>query len=243
MRKVLQVTDQLLTPVPFIWLDFESSGLEDDSLALEFGVIGTDANLKEQWSFSYLIKNEAPPGFIRDMCDPFVREMHTKNHLWDDLIYAHDHPHEVMNYVEPGDLSDTLHGVMAALGYQEKTHPMCGSTVGYDRALMKRHMPMFESWFFYRNIDVSTIKELAKVWAPSIYEDRPNKDEKNKVHRVLDDVRASIDELRYYLDTGFIGAQFLDPEYMPDLAPVSEEVKDLTGGPVTYLTKEGETVI
>lgn len=81
--------------------------------------------------------------------------------------------------------------------------PMAGSTVGFDRAFLKEHMPKLEAMFSYRSIDVSSIVELAKRWAPSIYDGRP-KANNGAAHRALADVRESINYLRFFRETGFV---------------------------------------
>ncbi|SMF95577.1 oligoribonuclease [Methylomagnum ishizawai] len=72
--------------------------------------------------------------------------------------------------------------------------PMCGNSICQDRRFLARHMPRLEAHFHYRNLDVSTLKELAARWAPQVKEGF----KKNNSHRALDDIRESIAELRYY---------------------------------------------
>jgi len=77
--------------------------------------------------------------------------------------------------------------------------PLCGNSVGQDRQFLKKHMPTLESFFHYRNIDVSTIKELVRRWYPSLplYK-------KQKTHLALSDIKESISELRYYRQKVFL---------------------------------------
>jgi oligoribonuclease (3'-5' exoribonuclease) len=82
--------------------------------------------------------------------------------------------------------------------------PLAGSTIGFDRRWLRHHMPRLEELFNYRSIDVSTLTELAKRWAPAIYEGRPKA---GKAHRALADVRESIAYLKYYRDCGFVAEQ------------------------------------
>ncbi|OQA34365.1 MAG: Oligoribonuclease [Betaproteobacteria bacterium ADurb.Bin341] len=72
--------------------------------------------------------------------------------------------------------------------------PMCGNSIGQDRRFMVRYMPELESWFHYRNLDVSTLKELSKRWAPEVYRGFKKKSR----HTALADIYESIDELKYY---------------------------------------------
>jgi oligoribonuclease len=76
---------------------------------------------------------------------------------------------------------------------------MCGNSIGQDRRFLARYMRELEHWFHYRNLDVSTIKELALRWAPAIY----GGVKKKETHQALDDIRESIMELRHYRDHFF----------------------------------------
>ena len=76
----------------------------------------------------------------------------------------------------------------------EGKSPMCGNSIGQDRRFMVRYMPELESWFHYRNLDVSTLKELARRWAPEVYRSF----KKRGAHTALADIQESIDELRHY---------------------------------------------
>ena len=72
--------------------------------------------------------------------------------------------------------------------------PMCGNSIGQDRRFMVRYMPKLEDWFHYRNLDVSTLKELCKRWKPEVAQGLI----KTSDHTALADIRASIEELKYY---------------------------------------------
>jgi oligoribonuclease len=72
--------------------------------------------------------------------------------------------------------------------------PMCGNTIGQDRRFLVKYMPKLEGWFHYRNLDVSTLKELAKRWRPDVF----NAFKKQQAHTALADVQESIDELLHY---------------------------------------------
>jgi oligoribonuclease len=77
----------------------------------------------------------------------------------------------------------------------EHTAPLSGNSVHHDRAFLRRHMPRLEAFFHYRNVDVSTVKELTRRWYPQAFEGAPPK---HRTHRALDDIRESLIELRYY---------------------------------------------
>jgi len=76
----------------------------------------------------------------------------------------------------------------------ENTSPICGNSIGQDRRFLYRYMPKLEAYFHYRNLDVSTLKELADRWAPAV----KNGFNKESKHQALDDIIESIEELRYY---------------------------------------------
>ncbi len=78
--------------------------------------------------------------------------------------------------------------------------PMCGNTICQDRRFLARYMPALEAWFHYRHIDVSTLKELARRWAPAI----ASGFNKQSAHLALDDIRESIAELKYFRETLFM---------------------------------------
>ena len=73
--------------------------------------------------------------------------------------------------------------------------PLCGNSIGTDRRFLQEYLPGVEAWFHYRNVDVSTVKELVRRWRPEILSTAP---EKTATHRAMEDIRASVDELRHY---------------------------------------------
>ena len=81
--------------------------------------------------------------------------------------------------------------------------PLCGNSIGTDRRFLAAQLPEVEDYLHYRSVDVSTLKELAKRWNPAILGGAPRKAEG---HRALDDIRESVEELRYYRETFTIGA-------------------------------------
>lgn len=80
-----------------------------------------------------------------------------------------------------------------------KASPMCGNTIHQDRRFMVKYMPRLEAFFHYRNLDVSTLKELARRWYPAVYKGVVKKGS----HKALDDILESIEELKYYRETFF----------------------------------------
>ena len=75
------------------------------------------------------------------------------------------------------------------------TAPLCGNSIGVDRRFLDRYLPSVDRYLHYRSIDVSSFKELCRRWYPEVYKGRPDKAES---HRALDDIRESIEEMRYY---------------------------------------------
>ena len=78
---------------------------------------------------------------------------------------------------------------------EERKAPLAGNTIGTDRAFLAKYMPTLEGHVHYRNVDVSSVKELARRWFPRVYFNSP---EKGGNHRALADIQESIEELRYY---------------------------------------------
>jgi oligoribonuclease len=82
-----------------------------------------------------------------------------------------------------------------------RTVPLCGNSIGMDRRFLAAYLPDIENWLHYRSVDVSSVKELVKRWYPALDAGRPNK---AGAHRALDDIRASVEELRHYRANVFL---------------------------------------
>lgn len=164
------------------WVDVESTGLDtENDVLLEVGVIITDDDLTEIDRYSLTIWH--PHRVLHRSCDNFVRNMHIHSGLWS-LVQS--------------DNSTTLFNANKFFTRWMERYPdlpMCGSSVHFDRAMLRRWMPEFEARFHYRNVDVSTLKELAYRWWPSMYDSRPTD---RKIHRVIPDIEDSIAELHHY---------------------------------------------
>ena len=135
------------------------------------------------------------PADVLDRMDDEVRVMHADSGLLDEIRSS------TVTLAEAGAavlafLQDHLD--------EPRTVPLCGNSIGTDRRFLARHLPEIENFLHYRSIDVSTVKELARRWAPSVYEGAPAK---AKGHLALDDIQESLTELRWYRRAGFIGAQ------------------------------------
>lgn len=123
--------------------------------------------------------------------DPVVVEMHTRSGL---LIAIR------ASQVELADAGRQTLEFIRAWVPEPRTVPLCGNSIGMDRRFLAAHLPEIENWLHYRSVDVSSVKELVKRWYPAVDSSRPGK---AGSHRALDDIRASIEELRYYRTTVF----------------------------------------
>ena len=121
----------------------------------------------------------------------FVTEMHTKSGLLPAITAS-------KVSVREAELA-TLNFMKAHIP-EARSVPLCGNSIGTDRRFMEEYMPELEKFFHYRNVDVSTIKELARRWHPDVLDATP---EKATTHRALDDIRESINELVHYRNTLF----------------------------------------
>lgn len=166
-----------------IWIDLEMTGLDPDrDSILEIAVVVTDKELN--------VLAEGPEFAIRhaesrlEQMDDWNRNQHRKSGLWQRVVES-----DIEMGVAEARTVDFLSKWIAA-----GKSPMCGNTICQDRRFLYRQMPRLERYFHYRNLDVSTIKELARRWAPGVAQGFI----KNSAHTALSDVRDSIAELAYY---------------------------------------------
>lgn len=166
-----------------IWIDLEMTGLDTqaDSI-LEIATIVTDAQLNLLAEGPELAI--AHPLATLEAMDEWNRNQHGKSGLWRRVL-------------EQGvSMAEAEARTLAFLRewVPERASPMCGNSICQDRRFLHRQMPALERHFHYRNLDVSTIKELARRWAPQVIAGF----HKESAHTALSDVRDSIDELRHY---------------------------------------------
>ncbi|MDN3653009.1 oligoribonuclease [Thalassotalea ponticola] len=166
-----------------VWLDLEMTGLDPKcDVILEIATIITDANLNIIAQGPVIAISQSDETLAN--MNPWCIEQHGKSGLTErcrqSTITLQQAQQQTIDFVSQ---------------YVEKgVSPMCGNSIGQDRRFINAYMAEFESWFHYRNIDVSTIKELVRRWQPELL----NKVQKTGTHLALDDIRESIEELRTY---------------------------------------------
>lgn len=170
-------------PSHLIWIDLEMTGLDPDKdLIIEIATLVTDNNLNILAQGPVLAVHQS------DAALAAMDEWNQQHHGQSGLI----------NRVKQSTVNDaeaerqTLEFLRQWV--PENTSPICGNSIGQDRRFLYRYMPKLEAYFHYRNIDVSTLKELAARWAPQVKEGF----KKQSAHQALDDIIESIEELRYY---------------------------------------------
>ena len=173
-----------------MWIDCEMTGLDLGADALiEVAALVTDGELNVLGEGVDIVI--APPASALASMGDYVRTMHTNSGLLEQLATG-----TTMAEAEAHVLAYIREWVPEA-----RKAPLAGNTVGTDRAFLARDMPELESHLHYRNVDVSTIKELARRWFSKAYYNAPGK---SGNHRALADIQESIEELRYYRDAVFL---------------------------------------
>ncbi|WP_343073891.1 oligoribonuclease [Phytoactinopolyspora mesophila] len=173
-----------------VWIDCEMTGLDLTRDALiEVAVLVTDGELNVLGDGVDVVIR--PPNETIEQMGDVVREMHTTSGLLDQL-------HSGISMEEARER--TLDYVKTFVPEPVKA-PLAGNTVHMDRLFLARDLPDLESWLHYRNVDVSSIKELVRRWYPRVYFASPSK---TGNHRALGDIQDSINELRYYRQTVFV---------------------------------------
>ena len=166
-----------------IWIDMEMSGLDPDQhKVLEVAIVVTDATLNTVAEAPVLVVHQDEN--VISAMDAWNTSTHTKSGLVDRVraspLHEADVEARMIEFLQPL--------VVPSLS------PMCGNSVHQDRRFLARHMPRLEAYFLYRNLDVSTLKELARRWRPELLAGIV----KAGKHEALADIHESIAELRYY---------------------------------------------
>ncbi|RTE85701.1 MULTISPECIES: oligoribonuclease [Gammaproteobacteria] len=171
-----------------IWIDLEMTGLSpENDVIIEVATIVTDDQLNEIAVGPVIAVHQ--PNEVLDAMDDWNTRTHTASGL--------------VKRIQESNI-DTAAAEQQTIAFLKEhlaanTSPMCGNSICQDRRFLARYMPELESYFHYRNLDVSTVKELAKRWKPGIISGF----KKSNAHEALADIRESIEELKYYREHFF----------------------------------------
>ena len=173
-----------------VWIDCEMTGLDVETDCLvEIAVVVTNSELEVLDAGLDIVIKPTEAG-LANMND-FVRDMHTKSGLIEEFdagVDLAEAERMVLEYVQ-------------RFVPDARTAPLAGNSIGTDRMFLNRYMPALDQHLHYRNIDVSSVKELSRRWFPRVYFNLPKK---TGDHRALADILESIEELRYYRKTVFV---------------------------------------
>jgi oligoribonuclease len=166
-----------------VWIDCEMTGLDPEAERLiEIAVVVTGPQLEPRVVGPVLVIHQSDA--LLDKMDAWNKGTHGRSGLIDKVKAS-----TVTEAEAEQQLLDFIGRYVPRNGT-----PMCGNTIGQDRRFLVRYMPRLEAYFHYRNLDVSTLKELAKRWRPEVYDSF----KKQQKHTALADVHESIDELVHY---------------------------------------------
>jgi oligoribonuclease len=166
-----------------VWVDMEMSGLDPDKdVVLEVALVVTDKDLNLVEEGPVLVLHQSDT--VLDGMDNWNKGTHGKSGLIDKVKAS---------ALSEADVEARMIEFMKQ-HVGERKSPMCGNSICQDRRFMARHLPKLEAWFHYRNLDVSTLKELAARWRPELKDGF----KKANSHTALADIQESIEELRYY---------------------------------------------
>lgn len=174
----MAVNDQRL-----IWLDMEMTGLDPEKeRIIEIAVVVTESDLTFVAQAPVLVVHQSQA--LLDAMDKWNQSMHSKSGLIDKV--------KASRLTE--EQAETRLLAFLAEYVPAGKSPMCGNSIGQDRRFMVKYMPRLEEYFHYRNLDVSTLKELSLRWKPEVYRSFV----KQSKHEALADIQESIDELKHY---------------------------------------------
>jgi oligoribonuclease len=166
-----------------VWIDMEMTGLvPDKDRIIEVAIVVTNAQLETVAEAPVLVVHQS--GSVLDGMDSWNKGTHGKSGLIDKVKASK---------FSDADIEKTMIDFLKQ-HVPASTSPMCGNSICQDRRFLARWMPQLEAYFHYRNLDVSTLKELAKRWRPALLAGLT----KHGKHEALADIYESIDELKYY---------------------------------------------
>ena len=176
-----------------VWMDMEMSGLDPETeRILEVAVLITDGDLNVVAEGPNLVLHQSDD--VLAAMDPWNTTHHAQSGLTQRVRES---------IIDERQASTALMSFLAAHTEKRKA-PLAGNSIHQDRRFVARYLPEVEQWLHYRNVDVSTIKELAQRWYPKQYAERPPK---KGNHGAMDDLMESIEELKYYRKALFLPAE------------------------------------
>lgn len=171
-----------------VWIDMEMTGLDPDAdRIIELAAVITNSQLEVVAEGPVLAVHQ--PDAVLNAMDDWNRSTHGRSGLIERVRNS-----QLDEAAAEARMLEFLRAWVPV-----RTSPMCGNSVCQDRRFMARHMPQLENWFHYRNLDVSTVKELVRRWQPQLAKGVV----KQGKHQALADIMESIDELRYYRTHAF----------------------------------------
>jgi oligoribonuclease len=172
-----------------VWMDLEMTGLEPTrDVVVEIATLVTDDDLQVVAEGPDLVLHATDEQLAAMV--PVVVEMHAASGLTDAIRASR---------ITVAEASEATLAFLKAHVPKGEV-PLCGNSIGTDRRFLQEYLPEVEAWLHYRNVDVSTVKELARRWRPEVLASAP---EKISIHRAMDDVKASVAELAHYRATMF----------------------------------------
>jgi oligoribonuclease len=180
-----------------VWMDLEMTGLDHTrDLIVEIATIVTDDELRVVAEGPDLVVH-ADEAALEAM-DPVVVEMHTRSGLLTAIRESR---------ITLDEAGQATFDFIREHVPEPRTVPLCGNSIGTDRRFLASYLPEIENYLHYRSVDVSSVKELVKRWYPDLTSAMQRK---SGTHRALDDIRSSIEELRWYRGQVFVAPSAFD---------------------------------